>query len=76
MGKAESRTISKIGNSAGVTLPAELMERLGLAVGDKVHLTVTEGGILLSPYDPDFEEALALSREVMKDYRDTLKALA
>lgn len=76
MGKAESRTISKIGNSAGVTLPAELMERLGLAVGDKVHLTATEDGILLSPYDPDFEEALALSHEVMKDYRDTLKALS
>lgn len=76
MKKAESRTISKIGNSAGVTLPAELMERLGLAVGDKVHVSATEHGILVSPYDPEFEEALALSREVMKDYRDTLKALS
>jgi len=30
----------------------------------------------LTPYDPDFEEVMRLSDEVMDEYRDTLRALA
>jgi hypothetical protein len=30
----------------------------------------------LSPYDPDFDEAMKVVDELMVEYRDTLKALA
>ena len=76
MTEVQSRIILKIGNSAGVTLPAEMMKYLGLEIGDSVDVTLTEQGILLSPNDPDFEKAQTLSDEVMKDYDQTLKGLA
>jgi hypothetical protein len=32
--------------------------------------------VRLTPYDPDFEEAMTMADEIMDEYRDTLKALA
>jgi hypothetical protein len=40
---------------------------------------VTEGpdrSFTCSPYDADDEETMRLAREVMKEYKNTLKALA
>ena len=34
------------------------------------------GGVRLTPYDPDFDEAMSLVEEIMNEYRDTLRALA
>jgi putative addiction module antidote len=69
--------IKKIGNSTGVILPKELLSRLNLAQGEWVYVTeLPDGGVRLTPYDPDFEEVMRLSDEVMDEYRDTLRALA
>ena len=69
--------IKKIGNSTGLILPKELLARLNLAQGDWVYVTeLPDGGVRLTPYDPDFEEVMRLSDEVMDEYRDTLRALA
>jgi putative addiction module antidote len=69
--------IKKIGNSTGLILPKELLARLGLSQGDQV--LVTEGpdrSLTVTPYADDDEETMRIAREVMKDYRTTLKALA
>ena len=69
--------IKRIGNSTGLILPKELLARLGLAQGDAV--LVTEGpdrSITVTPYADDDDETMRIAREVMKDYRATLKALA
>jgi putative addiction module antidote len=69
--------LKKIGNSTGVILPKEVMARLRLSVGDKFHATLTpEGGIRFTPYDPDFEQAMAVARRGMKIYRNALAELA
>jgi putative addiction module antidote len=68
--------LTQIGNSVGVILPKEMLARLKLEKGDTVHLTETPDGFMLTPYDPAFEEQLALGREFMRDYRDTFRALA
>jgi putative addiction module antidote len=69
--------IKKIGNSTGLILPKELLARLNLAQGEWVYVTeLPDGGVRLTPYDPDFEEVMRLSEEVMDEYRDTLRALA
>jgi putative addiction module antidote len=69
--------LKKIGNSAGVILPKEVMARLNLSVGDKFYATLTpEGGIRFTPYDPDFEEAMNIARRGMKIYRNALAELA
>jgi putative addiction module antidote len=69
--------IKKIGNSDGVLLPRELMQRLDLKRGQQLHVTeLPGGGFQALPYDPDFERTMELAEETMDKYRDTLAALA
>jgi len=69
--------IKKIGNSTGLILPKELLAKLDLQQGQWLYVTeLADGGVRLTPYDPDFEEAMAVMDELMVEYRDTLKALA
>jgi len=69
--------IKKIGNSDGLILPKELMQRLDLKRGQELHVTeLAGGGLQLLPYDPDFERTMELAEETMDEYRDTLAALA
>jgi putative addiction module antidote len=69
--------IKKIGNSTGLILPKELMAKLDLKQGQWLHVTeLPDGGVRLTPYDPDFDEAMAIVEEIMDEYKDTLRALA
>lgn len=69
-------TIRQIGNSAGATIPKQMLERYHLAEGDSVHLIETEDGILISPFDPDFKDAMAMYAEGARTYRNALRELA
>ena len=69
--------VIKVGNSAGVVLPKEVLSHLDVEIGDEVFLTATEGGgYNISPLDPDFERQMALAKRGMKKYRNALHALA
>jgi len=69
--------IKKIGNSDGLILPRELMQRLDLKRGQWLHVVeLAGGGFQAIPYDPDFEETMKIADEVMDEYKDTLAALA
>ncbi len=69
--------IKKIGNSEGLILPKELMQRLDLKRGQRLHITeLAGGGFQASPYDPDFEKTMEIVDEIIDEYRDTLAALA
>jgi putative addiction module antidote len=69
--------IKKIGNSDGLILPRELMQRLDLKRGQQLHITeLAGGGFQVLPYDPDFEKTMKIADEIMDEYRDTLAALA
>lgn len=68
--------IKKIGNSTGLILPKELLARLRLEQGDKVTVTETPEGFVVSRSDPVFDRGLELARAAMKKYRNTLTALA
>jgi putative addiction module antidote len=69
--------IKKIGNSTGLILPKDLLARLGLAQGDEVLVTEGPGRSLsITPFVDDDEETMRLAREVMKEYKSTLNALA
>ncbi len=65
-----------IGNSMGVVLPRELIARLKVNEGDILHAVDTKDGVLLTPLDPDFAEQMRVGRDVMRRYRDVLRALA
>jgi putative addiction module antidote len=69
--------IKRIGNSDGLILPRELMQRLDLKRGQQLHVTeLAGGGLQLLPYDPDFEKTMETVDDIMDEYRDTLAALA
>jgi putative addiction module antidote len=66
----------KIGNSTGVILPKEVLDRLNLTAGDQLSCTQTPDGITLSSREVDFDEQMAAARDVMKRYRNALRELA
>jgi putative addiction module antidote len=69
--------IKKIGNSVGLILPKDLLARLKLNEGDKLHVVEqTERGMKLTPYDPKHAEAMEFARRSFRKYADTYKALA
>ena len=69
--------IKRIGNSVGLILPKDLLARLKLKEGDKLHVVEqTERGIKLSPYDPKHAKAMEIARRSFRKYADTYKALA
>ena len=68
--------LTQIGSSTGLVLPKEVLSRLRLAKGDAVFLTESPEGVRLTPYDPEFEEDMAIARKVMRENRDALRELA
>lgn len=69
--------IGTLGNSLGVALPRELIQRLQTGEGEQVFLIEAGGGdYRLTPYDPEFEKKMAKAEKIMGCYRNTLRALA
>jgi putative addiction module antidote len=68
--------ITKIGNSAGVVLPKELLAKLRAGVGDTLYVSETPEGVRITASNPDFEAKMALAEQIMRDDRDILRVLA
>jgi putative addiction module antidote len=72
-------TIRKIGNSDGLILPKELLDRLNLKTGDNV-VVVQDGQELrlrrLEDSAEEFERKMKIARERMKKYEVAYRALA
>ena len=68
--------ICGVGNSVGVTLPKEVLTRLRVGKGDRLFLTESPEGYLLTRYDQEFETQMKLAKQVMDEYKDTLHVLA
>jgi putative addiction module antidote len=73
---AKRQTLKKIGGSVATVLPKQMLERLNLEAGDEVSVMETPDGILITPFDPDFAEAMALYEVIAKRYRNALRELA
>jgi len=68
--------ITKIGNSAGVILPKEVLARLRVGPGDQLYLTEAPDGVRLSAADPDFAAQMEKAERIMRRDRNVLRALA
>jgi putative addiction module antidote len=68
--------VVKIGNSHGLILSKDVLARMNVSLGDSVFLVEAPGGYRLTPYDPEFEEQMAIAKDVMKSDRDILRELA
>lgn len=68
--------ITKIGNSAGVVLPKELLARLRVGPGDMIYATESPDGVRLTAANPDFEAKMEIAEKIMREDRDILRVLA
>ena len=68
--------VTRIGNSVGIVLPKEVLERLRVGQGDQLHISEAPLGVTLTPYDSEFEEQMAVAERVMREDRDVLRKLA
>jgi antitoxin MazE len=73
------RKITKIGNSVGITLPQEILEKVNLKNGDDVFVETKDNEIIIKKktqlpdgISADFFEILEKS---MNEYNETIKAL-
>ena len=69
--------VRKFGNSLGVVLPKEVINRLRTKEGEPLFLIeAPDGSYQLSPYDPAFVEKMAKAEDIIDRYRNTLHVLA
>jgi len=68
--------VSAIGNSTGVILPKEVLERLRVGRGDELMVRETPDGIVLSPYDPELAGQMDVAEKIMRKRRNLLRKLA
>lgn len=68
--------VTTVGNSAGISLPKEVLAKLRVDKGDTVYFTETPDGILLTPYSDEFAEMMEAAETVMREDRDVLRILA
>jgi putative addiction module antidote len=69
-------TMRRVGGSIGTTLPKDMVDRLRIQPGDEMFAVETEKGVLLTPYDPTFENAMKLYARFSRKYRNALRELA
>ncbi len=68
--------VTTVGNSAGIVLPKEVLERLRVGKGDVLCVLETANGIELTPYNPELAAQLDAAERVMREDRDILRKLA
>jgi putative addiction module antidote len=69
--------VRKIGNSLGVVLPKEAVNRLQAGEGGRLFLIESPNGAYqLTPYDPAFEKKMKQAEDIIGRYRNTLHTLS
>ena len=68
--------LTTVGNSTGVVLPKEILQRLRVDRGDTLFVLETPNGIELTPYNPELASQMEAAERVMREDRDVLRKLA
>ena len=74
--RVKETVIRPFGNSAGVTIPKEMLEKYSIEKGDRVELRETPDGILITAYDAEFAKVMTLAYEGAKRYRNAMRELS
>ena len=64
-----------VGNSVGVILSKEILEKLRVQKGDSIFAIETSKGIELTAYNPELAEQMKIAEQVMREDRDALRKL-
>lgn len=68
--------IRKIGNSEGVIIPKEILDKLGVSAGDSLSIVSDENWVKFVPAKNDLARQLEAARECMDKYKVALRELA
>lgn len=69
--------VRKIGNSLGIVLPKEALQKLRVEEGATLYLTEAPNDSLsVTPERPKFKEMMAIAEDGMNRYRNALRELA
>ena len=68
--------VTQIGNSMGIVLPKEALNRLKVSKGDELYLVEGPDGLTITPYEQQFGEQMQAAEKVLKRYRNALRQLA
>jgi len=68
--------VTAIGNSMGIVLPKEALNKLNAEKGDVLYLVDGPEGLTLTPYQQDFDAQIKAAEKVMRKYRNALHELA
>ena len=72
----QTQKLRKLGGSVATIIPKPMLDRLHLEAGDEIFLVETEDGLMLTPFDPDFDDAMRAYERGAKKYRNALRKLA
>ena len=72
----EKIKIRKVGNSLGLILSQSILKSLNLEEGDELFIVKTPEGMMITPFDPEFAEALNDAQAFMKSHKNAFKELA
>lgn len=72
----KSLKITKIGNSAGIILPKDVLAHLNAEIGNSLNFVRTSRGIEISMLDPELGEQVEVAAEVMERRHKAMMALA
>jgi len=66
-------TIERVDGELRVAISEEMLDHRHLSEGDRVHVIEASDGILVVPFDPDFEDAMQLYEEGVDTYHELLQ---
>nr|WP_316653500.1 AbrB/MazE/SpoVT family DNA-binding domain-containing protein [uncultured Gellertiella sp.] len=69
-------TIRKIGNSEGIIIPKEVLQKYGLKAGDELKFEDLKGSFALTPHDAALADQMEAAHVGMERYRAALRELA
>ena len=68
--------VTTVGNSAGIVLPRDVLDRLRVGKGDVLCVLETPNGVELTAYNPEVAAQMEAAERVMREDRDVLRKLA
>ena len=71
-----SLKIRKIGNSLGVVLPKDLLEKLKAGEGDTLDVTLDTDGFRIEVSEAETDRLMELAEDIIEENRNVLKVLA
>lgn len=73
---ADNLKIEKMGDSLGLALPEEVLQKLQVKEGDTVYISETPDGIEITNHHPNLDKAMQAYQKVNEKYKHALRELS